>query len=754
MPFRAKIKDFTERVEESWRRRLGRSDRLDGQSSTSLPASQTPSEYMLSPVTMTSQAALSMSNIDAIQSTPEKPAARWAFLEDLTAALSPMAAKGRQDYEALRSHLIVTLEELKSHFTGPNAPEMSPKVARLCESIQQEVNLIKTLQAEGTVRRHMRVGSEAEEVLGCYTRIHGYLSHISVGVKFWIWSIHRMVEQQSKDLEEHAKKIEEQAKRVEEQERKANELAKNIKSTHAHSLLTRLSPSFSAYYSSAKAIELKRDLCTPGTRIDVLAHMHQWASMYGPDAGSVYWLNGMAGTGKTTIAYSLCAELDKRDQLAASFFCSRLLPECRDVNRIIPSISYQLAQHLPVFGTALLRVLERDPDIHTRLPSIQFASLVSEPLLEVEASIPANLVVVIDALDECDNKESTSVVLSALLQASDAPQLPIRFFVSSRPEPEIRQEMNRRLGQSKRSQLILHELDTDTVQMDIDRYIRAELAPMNRISDIQVAQLVAESGVLFIYAATAIRYISYKNFTRDPYGRLATVLNMSGPGTVQRNKTIDELYTVILRAALEDEEINEVERNDIIQLLHTVVNAQEPLTVSAITSLLELGSDDRVRAAISPLMSVLHMTGIDELVTTLHASFADYIFDKSRSLEYHCDKAAHNDTLARQCFAYIQAATPKFNIFSLGSSYRLDRAVPELDRKLKSGVSAHMSYVFRYWATHVVAANVSKDLGLLVGAFLSTRLLLWLEVMNLTRNTQMAVDAMRRVDHWVTLVPS
>ncbi|CAE7077801.1 unnamed protein product [Rhizoctonia solani] len=339
-------------------------------------------------------------------------------------------------------------------------------------------------------------------------------------------------------------------------------------------LKTGLSPAVSAYYNSAQAIELKRGECTPSTRIGVLAHMNDWASMSGPGVGAVYWLNGMAGTGKTTIAYSLCAELDSKHQLAASFFCSRLLPECRDVNRIIPSISYQLAQYSLPFRATLLKVLEKDPDVHTRLPSVQFKSMIVEPLQEVRDTLPLNLVVVIDALDECENKESTRVILNVLF--NHAVDLPIKFFVCSRPEPEIRDEMAEKMGDNKQSQLVLHELDTATVQTDIEQYLTIALARLNP-SGADIAKLVEDAGVLFIYAATAVRYISDRNFSRNPHGRLQTVLNASGLGAKQKNKAIDELYTVILRAALHDEGMDGAERDDVLLLLHTVISLQEPL---------------------------------------------------------------------------------------------------------------------------------------------------------------------------------
>ncbi|ELU38650.1 NACHT domain-containing protein [Rhizoctonia solani AG-1 IA] len=583
MPLPGSIKRFTDRIERRLRRTLGQSDGARVQSSASLPLIQVPPQSSIAPEATIRQPAHSFSDVTVLHPSEADTgaSARWTFLEDLRGVLSPVSdafgplkvilnelvdcvyiyeasASNRQEYEALRSNLTTTLEGLKSHFTGSDAPKMSNAITSLCESIQKELETIQALQAEGTMRQYIRSNSGSDRVYGCYTRINGYLSQISVGDSAdWLGKV--MVEQHSKDLKEQESKAKDHMKKITEQSRKTEELAKQIKSGHARSYLDRLSPSFSAKYCSAQATELKRGECTPGTRVDILAQMHQWASVAGSDDGAVYWLNGMAGTGKTTIAYSLCAELDKENQLAASFFCSRLLPECRDVNRIIPSIAYQLAQHSHVFGEALIKALERDPDIQKQLPSMQFASLISEPLSQIRASLPGIFVVVIDALDECESQESTRVVLNTILQAGDKLKLPIRFFVSSRPEPEIRQEMERRMATTGYSQLVLHQLDTNTVQTDIEKYVRSALAPLHRITDAQIAKLVADAGVLFIYASTAVRYISDSGFSRNPYDRLRSVLEASGSGAARRDKAMNELYAIVLKSAFEDDEIDEPE---------------------------------------------------------------------------------------------------------------------------------------------------------------------------------------------------
>ncbi|KAF8717268.1 WD domain, G-beta repeat, partial [Rhizoctonia solani] len=770
MPLPVSIKRFTDRIERRLRRTLGRSDGPRVQSSASLPLIQVPPQSSNAPEATIRQPAHSFSDVTVLHPSGADTgaSARWTFLEDLRGVLSPVSdafgplkvilnelvdciyiyeasARNRQEYEALRSNLITTLEGLKSHFTGSDAPKMSNAITSLCESIQKELETIQALQAEGTMKQYIRSNSGSDRVYGCYTRINGYLSQISLDMSR---SVHRTVEQHSKDLKEQESKAKDHMKKITEQSRKTEELAKQIKSGHARSYLDRLSPSFSAKYCSAQATELKRGECTPGTRVDVLAQMHQWASMAGSDDGAVYWLNGMAGTGKTTIAYSLCAELDKENQLAASFFCSRLLPECRDVNRIIPSIAYQLAQHSPVFGEALIKALERDPDIQKQLPSMQFASLISEPLTQIRASLPGIFVVVIDALDECESRESTRVVLNTILQAGDKLKLPIRFFVSSRPEPEIRQEMERRMATTGYSQLVLHQLDTNTVRTDIEKYVRSALAPLHRITDAQIAKLVADAGVLFIYASTAVRYISDSGFSRNPYDRLRSVLEASGSGAARRDKAMNELYAIVLKSAFEDDEIDEPEREDILRVLHTVIAAQEPLAVASIAALLQIGSEDRVRAAIRPLWSVLHITGSNELVATLHASFPDYMLSKERSGDYYCDRKLYDSVMARLCLECIAATGPRFNICGLESSAVLDKDAPNLDQKIQNAVPAHLLYACRYFASHLESATEPHKLTTLVRKFMSTQLLLWLEVMNLTGNIHAAEKAMRRVDSW------
>ncbi|KAF8674102.1 NACHT domain [Rhizoctonia solani] len=497
------------------------------------------------------------------------------------------------------------------------------------------------------------------------------------------------------------------------------------------SAIDRLSPSLSARYKSAEGADLKRRECTPGTRIKVLAEVLNWTR---GDGRGVYWLNGMAGTGKTTIAYSLCLELDSSHRLAASFFCSRTLPECRDVNLIVSTIAYQLARFSRPFHSVLSTALRKDPDLHRTLPHLQFEELIIKPLKEAESALPEGLVVVLDALDECDNQQSTGCMLDVLL--SKAAGLPIKFVVLSRPEPKIRDQMTH---ERIKFRLVLHEINKGEVQTDIETYLRTELIRM-KPSEAHIASLVKKAGALFIYAATAVPYIGYDNFQSDRDGRLRTILSASRYEDDGEHREIDQLYTTILEAALGDQHLRKIERDSIRQVLHTVICVREPLTVSGLCELLQMASVDRVRAALRPLWSVVHVVGSDELVTTLHVSFPDFMFNLTRSKAYHCDFTTHHQILSEKCLELIKRTHPQFNICGLESSYLADDDVPNIEERVAAAIPLDLPYACEYWMKHMEMGDCGADMREQLQGFLALRLLLWMEVLNLRKLMRVGVD--------------
>ncbi|KAE9384932.1 hypothetical protein BT96DRAFT_750586, partial [Gymnopus androsaceus JB14] len=143
--------------------------------------------------------------------------------------------------------------------------------------------------------------------------------------------------------------------------------------------------------------------CSPGTREKILLDIVKWATSTKPDTLG-YWMSGMAGTGKSTIAMSICMKLRDEGLLAGSFFCSCQIPECRDYRLIIPTLAYQLEKYSGRFAASLIEALHKDPDLPRRKPEQQVKTLLIEPWQTVikDQKMLHQALLILDALDECD----------------------------------------------------------------------------------------------------------------------------------------------------------------------------------------------------------------------------------------------------------------------------------------------------------------------------------------------------------------
>ncbi|KAG8706339.1 hypothetical protein FRC09_002465 [Ceratobasidium sp. 395] len=613
-----------------------------------------------------------------------------------------LVAQNREDYQRLRTELDALLHDLAGYFGSSTPLPMTSTVVKLAQEVERELETIRRKQDRRVAGGYVRAEIDADQILEHYRSVQGLLQRLALNVNLDGWKI-----------------VNEQA---------------------IETRLSKLPNSPAARYRSVESSVL-RDGCTPNTRVKVLTELYEWAR--DSESQKVYWLNGMAGTGKTTIAYSLSKELDRSRGLAASFFCSRQLQECREVNRILPTISYQLCRFSLPFRAAVSRVLEADPDVYNQPLVDQFRQLIYEPLVEVKDTLPTSLVVVVDALDECDDNRGADILKCLLLYAQG---LPVKFFIASRPNSKILDSM-RQKGDHTPLELRLHDLDRSVVEEDIRTYLLTKLAPHLELSATQLHVLVERSGVLFIYAATVVRYIEANNFSRGMKRLKEVLVSTSKGSTSNSDKEISELYSMILAAVFDDPSLTESDRADVKKILHTVVCAQEPLSIATVAGLLGL-DHETVHAALQSLLSVLRISNTTQVITTLHESFPDYLLNKSRSGAFHCDPKQHNGSLTRICFAQMSIPDPPFNICGLQSSYAFDQDITDLLARVENAISKELRYACHYWGAHIMLARDSEDLASMLLAFLSDRFLLWLEVVNLCEYVYDCVKTLFRMQKW------
>ena len=493
-----------------------------------------------------------------------------------------------------------------------------------------------------------------------------------------------------------------------------------------------------AYNSSAR---VEATGCLPDTRVAVLQNIYGWAISGGPP---LYWLCGMAGTGKTTIANSIAEEYDRKKLLGASFFFSRDQQERRESRFLIQTIAYQLGNSFPVLKLAIANILE-DQRITTANLQSQLKRLILEPVAEKIAHLPSLIMIVLDALDECEEDHAVIQIIELFVQVLRGQSLPLRIFITSRPESHIRSTFLMSEVQSNTRSFILHEIKLSDVQQDIDKFVRHKLTHIATYQseivnqkpwpkEAEILALVEMAAGLFIAAATMLKFISPDRRTRDLKSRLALIL--SDPKEASRVwpshpfQSLDNLYAKILEhATIGDKPTYVFERFRTI--VGMVILSFSCLTIQELERLLQ--NPGQVVMALGELHSIVHVSKGGGPIRALHASLHDYLTDKSRCRDprFFIDPSVQHAEIARHCLERMKPPSLRRDICDIGDYSKLNEQVDDLKRRKEEHIPGDLQYACRYWASHFSSADVGEGLIDLVRSFAFVSILHWMEVLSL-----------------------
>jgi hypothetical protein len=197
---------------------------------------------------------------------------------------------------------------------------------------------------------------------------------------------------------------------------------------------------------------VRREVCTPGTRVRILDDIITWAKNTSPGSPDVYWLFGQAGSGKSTIAYSVARRFEFADDpndtivLGGNFFCSRQFEETRLSKCIIRTVVHHLALKCKAFADQLSHVdFETvNQDVRAQLEDLLIAPWQASKRDWSPDPLNPHYLIVIDALDEIDGTGG-SEFLRVLLEVIDKNEnrlQGLKFFVTSRPDPNLVRHVN------------------------------------------------------------------------------------------------------------------------------------------------------------------------------------------------------------------------------------------------------------------------------------------------------------------------
>ena len=419
-----------------------------------------------------------------------------------------------------------------------------------------------------------------------------------------------------------------------------------------------------ALYHSEKRRSEHAVICQPETQTNVLSAIRAWANSTA-DTSCVCWLSGPAGTGKSTVAHTIAAEYDKNGRLAASFFFWRKTGDRDDLNKLIATLAYQIAEKIPLAKEGMeenLR-LKNDQEPLTVL-SDRFSKssledrlsklLINRSILDADPAAPD--ILVIDGLDECSSREG----ICRLVEWIRKNELPFRLLLTSRPEPEFESLF------ISGPQLDVRALCLTESQSDIRKYFVEELekvwptqrrikkcGPSQWPSQSDLEKLVEKSEGLFVYAATAVRYIG--DSEGNPSKRLEEVLEL--------HKGLDSLYVQV---------IDEARKQDCFDIvMGSIMYLKYPLSVADLSIILfTLNKHLTPSGILSALRRCHSILSIPErsTINPYHASLRDFLTDHSRATTLFLAPAMCHGRLMLAC---LSAITNAFREGSTGPRYAL-----------------------------------------------------------------------------------
>jgi hypothetical protein len=417
-----------------------------------------------------------------------------------------------------------------------------------------------------------------------------------------------------------------------------------------------------AYNSRERELE-HASICQEGTRTEVIRNIAGWAR--GDSGHPVCWLEGPAGSGKSTIAHTIAEQYDKKSLLAFSFFFSRGKADRNNTAKFIPTFVYQLAESLPAAEPYIRHALTNKSSTADLRLRDQIRKLIVDPILQIQ-HIPS-MIIVVDGLDECSDDGGLQELIRLLVDATN--HIPFRLLFTSRPETHIQQIFKATSTSRKTYHLSLRDFSADK---DVREYLRRHLSdireqnnslmldvPRPWPSPQELDMLVHQSEGLFIYVSTLVKFVADKKGL--PQERLQAVM------TIHRG--VDPLYEQVLSIARESDYFT--------QVVGTITYLRYPVALKELGGLLQLSSSC-IRQGLRACQSVFVIPDTDQgLVRPNHASLGDFLTDHNRAQSHFLDPQEFHLSILVHCLRLIL----------MNKSY---------DR--------HLQYAYKNWCYHLSCA--------------------------------------------------
>jgi ABC-type dipeptide/oligopeptide/nickel transport system ATPase component len=245
--------------------------------------------------------------------------------------------------------------------------------------------------------------------------------------------------------------------------------------------------------------------CLPGTRKEIIDEITQWINSSNGDAiPRIFFLSGVAGSGKSAITHTIAQLFDQQRRLGSSYCFDRADQVNRHPSNLLSTIALNIADLDHQWKTSLGRIVKGNRSLQTTLSiTEQFHNFLVEPAKAL--TIVGPVLVVINALDESAEESSRKALLDILANGiSDLPPN-FRILITAHPEPDIINAFN---GNRHIFCKYMSAIGITSNEADITMFIDMQLSGISSL-ELQwpnkhwCRMLVQNSDRLFQWASTA-----------------------------------------------------------------------------------------------------------------------------------------------------------------------------------------------------------------------------------------------------------
>ncbi|KAL7924500.1 hypothetical protein ACQKWADRAFT_331432 [Trichoderma austrokoningii] len=441
--------------------------------------------------------------------------------------------------------------------------------------------------------------------------------------------------------------------------------------------------------------------CLPQTREEILKDICDWLDDSVSSQKRLYWLQGKAGTGKTTIARTVVSHMAEKNRIIANFFFKRGEGDRAKLGRFFITLAAQLVRKSPSFAKAVQDALESDPSLPEQDPKVQFKKLIQEPMQQQKFDKSKAIIVVVDALDECDSSEDLATQLRLLL---------IKYFLTSRLDHHT-QPISKTAEEKFCDKVELEDATSGTVKRDIELYFRFHLREINGLLDPTPAgdpwssssnlkilrDLTERACPLFEFAAAACRFIAQTGIPGTPRELLSDILGSQTSGNL--NKVYESI--VMRRFYNLEGQYHKKAKAQFQKVIGSVVSLADSVDVNCLAQLTDLPTQ-AIYQELHLFESVLVVpTERDNQspVRLFHESFRDFLTGPDTNAEFKVDSISAHRLLASRCCCQLLCESLEENICQLESPGTHRSEVS--DETIKNFLPLQLQYACRFWVYHV-----------------------------------------------------